>query len=280
MKLTINNIRKLKECLNISKDVDIIAIRGCSCSEYGKWQKEINIEQKEIDNEHMNCLFILIDVDKILPLQGSTTPHKKYLLKGLNNDGNGVNQLEYGFYKYYAKGIHGIGRDSGHKALRQTRNQPVRRTSDNLVFDDQDNIEIGNVHDNIHASWSKLNSSDHASAGCQVIQGYPECKKRKTNSGHWKLFYNHIYSLDQYTFNYLLIPFRWVERVVNNIDFNLIIFGSESNDVKQIQKYFKLSQDGIYGQNTYNKVIEFQKKYNLTVDGIVGNNTIKRMGKI
>jgi len=280
MKITIKTIQELKKNLNISHDIHIVGIRGSSSSEYGKWLDEIDIESKQIDHESMNCSFLLINNNKMMILQGSTSPHKKYLTTALKNNGKGANQLEPGFYRYYSKGSHSPSVETAHKALRQTRQQPVRRSSDNLIFDLNDRIEIANVNDNIHAAWCNVNGKTHASAGCQVIAGYPDCQKRKGNTSHWKLFHDHIYSLNQNDFNYLLIPFRWVENTVNKVMKPIIIFGSVSEDVKKIQKFFNIAQDGIYLKETYQKVLEFQKQQKISVDGIVGSTTLSKMGKI
>lgn len=48
--------------------------------------------------------------------------------------------------------------------------------------------------------------------------------------------------------------------------------GSKGELVKQLQKYFKITTDGIFGNQTYNKVIEWQKTNNLRSDGIVTTN--------
>jgi hypothetical protein len=277
MKINSDTIKSLLKNLTINHDCHIIGIRGCSCSEYGKWSKDIEIEPKAIDHINMNCLFIVHHDGLLLPLQGSTTPHQKYLTSALKNGGNGANQLEPGFYRFYAKGIHNASSDSGHAALRQTRNQPVRRTADNLTFDLSDRIEVRNVADNIHAAWCNVNGKTHASAGCQVIAGYPDCKKREGNTSHWKLFHDYIYSQEQETFNYLLTEYRWVERSVNKTMKPIIIFGSTGFAVKALQKVISVEVDGTYGRDSYLKILELQKKMKLDVDGIVGEMTKKRL---
>ena len=55
-------------------------------------------------------------------------------------------------------------------------------------------------------------------------------------------------------------------------------YGSQGNDVKELQKIlnqngYKLTEDGIFGDNTLNAVRDYQKKNGLSVDGIVGTNT-------
>lgn len=54
--------------------------------------------------------------------------------------------------------------------------------------------------------------------------------------------------------------------------------GSSGDDVLQLQKIlnqngYKLTEDGIFGDNTLAAVKDYQTKNGLTVDGIVGNNT-------
>lgn len=60
--------------------------------------------------------------------------------------------------------------------------------------------------------------------------------------------------------------------------YNQVSYGSRGNDVLELQKKlnqngYKLTEDGIFGNNTLNAVREYQKKMGLAVDGIVGNNT-------
>ena len=54
---------------------------------------------------------------------------------------------------------------------------------------------------------------------------------------------------------------------------NILKEGSKGGDVKVLQKYLGLGQDGIFGPRTKALVIEFQKSKGLTPDGIVGNST-------
>jgi len=137
-------------------------------------------------------------------------------------------------------------------------------------IDDEDYIEIGNFNDNIHAAWSNVGGKTHASAGCQVIAGYPDCKRREGNTGHWKIFRDYIYSLEQNSFNYLLVPFRWLESIVNKTMNEMLIFGSNGESVKLLQSYFKLPQDGDFVKTTYEAVLKYQKKMKLKVDGRAG----------
>ena len=66
--------------------------------------------------------------------------------------------------------------------------------------------------------------------------------------------------------------------------FSLSKFGSQSEEVRQIQKklknwgYYEGQIDGIFGAETKKPVIAFQKKNGLTADGIAGKNTLAAMG--
>lgn len=273
MILNVKSFNELKEKLNIADNVDIIGIRGAKANTYNIAVEELIIEEQEIDYMTMKCLFIIRIDDSFMAFHGSTVPNIRYVKESIDKDGQGTNQLEFGFYKNYTKGKHSIGKASEHEALRQTRLQPVRRTKNDDTFDTDDEITVANVHDNIHASWCKLDSNTFESQGCQVIQGYPDCSKRKAN-GEWKIFHNVIYSFEKSVFNYLLIPYRWL-----NLRNDLIIFGSNCDKVKNIQKKFNLYQDGVYGKDTYLKILEFQKKNNLKADGIIGSETLSKLSK-
>ncbi len=70
----------------------------------------------------------------------------------------------------------------------------------------------------------------------------------------------------------------------NNVSQALSKYGSNSNEVKQIQEklkrwgYYNGSVDGVYGSKTLAAVKSFQKKNGLTADGIAGEKTLAAMG--
>lgn len=67
---------------------------------------------------------------------------------------------------------------------------------------------------------------------------------------------------------------------------SMLKMGSNGSAVKALQKNLntlikaKLTVDGEFGTATYNAVIKFQTKYKLTVDGIVGENTQKKINAL
>lgn len=66
----------------------------------------------------------------------------------------------------------------------------------------------------------------------------------------------------------------------------MLKMGSNGSAVKALQKNLntlikaKLTVDGEFGTATYNAVIKFQAKYKLTADGIVGENTQKKINSL
>lgn len=67
---------------------------------------------------------------------------------------------------------------------------------------------------------------------------------------------------------------------------SILKMGSNGSAVKTLQKNLntlikaKLTVDGEFGTATYNAVIKFQTKYKLTADGIVGENTRKKINAL
>lgn len=54
--------------------------------------------------------------------------------------------------------------------------------------------------------------------------------------------------------------------------------GCKGNDVKELQKKVGTKADGIFGSDTYKKVVAFQKSKKLKQDGIVGKDTAHALG--
>lgn len=56
-----------------------------------------------------------------------------------------------------------------------------------------------------------------------------------------------------------------------------IRYGSTGDEVKELQRIFKLEVDGVFGKRTRQNVFDFQTANNLHPDGIVGPQTWKRL---
>lgn len=110
---------------------------------------------------------------------GSTVPSVYNVGRARERGGRGTNMLMRGLYRY-EKGMHKSGKPTGHQAFRQATWFPVRRTRDDLDYDCDDSVDFSYsyVWDNLHCGW-KLDPSDEgfASAGCQVVAGYPQEQK-------------------------------------------------------------------------------------------------------
>jgi hypothetical protein len=229
--------------------------------------------------------------DTFAAFPASTVPHQRSIKSAKANNGLGANCLMTGFFKDYRKGMHKNGSATGHEGFRQNAPHPIRRNADDLDFDTDDRIEFDNPQDNIHCGWfDGINADNYASAGCQVIMGFPKCQKpgREKNVGPWKTFHNNAYSIRQNAFPYLL--FTGLE--VFNVAFDgpvtkaKLKYGSSGQLVEKLQTKLKAKGfyegivDGDFGPRTIKSVIAFQKNSfgNDSADGVVGQVTAEQLG--
>jgi len=218
---------------------------------------------------------------------GSTVPHQSYVSSSVLTNGEGSNQLMTGYYSDYRKGVHKAGSLTAHEAFRQVSSHPIRRTSDDLDFDNDDRVEYENPSDNIHSGWCMgVNASKYASAGCQVLVGYPQCKSRgqQPATGPWKVFKKNAYDLPQKSFGYILLDGREAFRVVSAGMLKIstrLRFGSQGDLVSKLQKalknkgFYEGNIDGDFGNRTLRAVLQFQTaSFGPNADdGIVGPQT-------
>jgi hypothetical protein len=247
----------------------------------------------DIDHVHPRCTLVqwLPSSGELAVFAGSTTPHRRYVKKALEKEGRGANQLMTGFYADYRKGEHGIGKDTGHSAFRQTNAHPIRRTADDFDFDGDDRVEFDNPFDNIHAAWSMgVDHDSYASAGCQVVVGYPQCRKRenKPDTGAWRAFKGNAYSIEQNSFEYALFNGRDALRMVTNGPLGMVRlrYGSEGSLVRSVQESLKQKNfyegaiDDQFGPRMLRAVVAFQESEfgPAADDGIVGPTTASALG--
>lgn len=289
-------VSKLKEICNFynfpffsQNEIGIVAFRGCvpvDSPELTHLSNTVEIKEANINYSTPRCTFIVVVGDQLMALLGSTVPHNSYIKKSISRKGQGTNQMFFGRYVDYKKGIHNAG-PTGHQALRQTDEHPVRRSADDMDFENDDLLSIGIQYDNIHAGWNMgIDHAYYASAGCQVISGYPHCKKRNDNpsTGYWKCFENIVFATAQKDFTYILLPSSVLWR--RNFDSNRIIFGSEGKNVMTLQEALNthnkchLKVDGNCGLSTFKEILKFQEKFfgPNADDGIVGPMTAKALG--
>lgn len=258
-----------------------------------EFHDEHQIELVTFDHIHPRCIIGQYHSDKGIALfPGSTVPHQRNIKKSLERGGIGTNMLLTGYYSDYRKGWHKAGKPTGHQAFRQDNKLPVRRTADDLDYDNDDRVEYTRPYDNLHAGWCM--GTDHnyfASAGCQVVVGYPECTKRNNlpDTGPWSNFKNNAYSIHQENFNYMLLNGRDAQKVAGANITKLsarLRMGSKGNLVTQVQQklktlhYYEGEIDDDFGPRTLHALLEFQEDHfgPDADDGIVGPITASALG--
>ncbi|NET30819.1 MAG: hypothetical protein F6K19_02295 [Cyanothece sp. SIO1E1] len=282
-----------------SDDMIFFGLRGCLPIQVDKheFSNEHQVEVVETDYIHPRCTFGQWCPGKGIALfPGSTIPHKKHVRSSLRRNGQGTNQLMTGYYDNYRKGMHKAGRPTGHSAFRQDYKLPVRRTGDDLDYDQEDRVEFTRPYDNLHAGWCMgIDHDNYASAGCQVVVGYPKCAKRENNgrslpdSGPWKVFKGNAYNITQKAFYYILLLGRDAQRIAMADTERMqsrLRYGSKGDLVKELQE--KLEEEGFYddkidgdfGGGTLRAVLDFQTANfgSDADDGIVGPTTASALG--
>ncbi len=270
----------LRGCLTVSDDSSI-------------YKNEHQVELTPFDHVHPRCTLGQFHPEKGIALfTGSTVPHVRNVRKSLDRGGSGTNMLLTGYFKDYRKGWHKPGSDTGHEAFRQDNKLPVRRTADDLDYDNDDRVEYTRPYDNLHAAWSMGPDHDYfGSAGCQVVVGYPKCAKRKNkpDTGLWKIFKENAYELEQQSFDYMLLNGRDAQKVSLAGGAKLsarLRFGSSNSLVSEVQKklqnlhYYEGNTDDDFGQRTLRALLDFQTEYFGAEgdDGIVGPVTASALG--
>lgn len=270
-----------------------VGLRGAVVSDANdhgfKGQQTLNLIDINYVNPRCTMLQWRPASQDIAAFPASTVPNQINIKKSLEGREK-ANCLLTGYYKDYRKGIHKQGQKTGHPAFRQHAPRPILRTSDDLDFDTDDRVEYNNPHDNIHCGWFQSLSSDNfASAGCQVIMGFPKCKKpgREQNVGPWKVFHDNAYGISQDSFPYVLVTGLDVFGLINSSSaIAKLRYGSSGPKVKALQqalkdkKFYKGIIDGDFGELTMKAVIRFQQQRfgKDDVDGIVGHITAEELG--
>jgi len=219
---------------------------------------------------------------------GSTVPNIKNIKKAQKRGGKGANQLMTGYHENYKKGWHRSSSIYGHRAFRMDSPLPIRRSYDDLDYDELDRVEYMVPYDNLHAAWSMGSDSRYSSAGCQVVVGFPQCKHRngEQNSGSWAVFYDNAYNANQEEFDYILLNGRDALSASNKNPPTRLRYGSNGSLVKELQhklnekELYQGAIDGKLGELTLYALINFQKtEYGKSsADGILGPITAKSLG--
>jgi hypothetical protein len=307
--LTERDLRKLMRMHYFpfpQRDMLFFGLRGClpvSVERGLQTQEAHNLTLQELDYQNLRCtLGQWIHAGRgFAVFPASTVPHRDNIQKHLDGERK-TNQMECGFFKNYRKGRHRQQADSSHDAFRMDYPLVVRRTFDDLDFDLDDRVEYTWPYDNIHAAYTEsLRSGYFASAGCQVVMGYPKRKdgKYKANTGPWKVFLETAYALDQRDFYYALFPAAIAERIVRDrVDKHvhpILRFGSTDASVAdrplpalvgEVQEALNQRDynaglvDGQFGPRTWKALLAFQNEQMGPGqgDGAVGPITAAALG--
>lgn len=280
------------------RDLVFFGLRGClpvDLDRCGTFRKEHQATVETPDYTVPRCTLGQWQPAKktVALFPGSTVPHVKDVARARDKLGEGTNQLMTGFYQDFRKGRHKAAAPTGHDAFRQSGQRPIRRTADDLDYDADDRIEIDNPGDNLHAGWCMGPDSGYASAGCQVVVGYPGCEKRGAGSvdtGPWAAFRATAYGAfkDQQRFQYILLRGRDAQSVAEGGRGKIparLRFGSSGFLVGAVQKalaaqhHYEGDIDEDFGPRTLRAVLSFQSSFGAGAgDGIVGSQTATALG--
>lgn len=295
------NLQVLEKLLIINQfevpDVPLvfIGLRGAILTNVNdhSFQSEQTLTIMDVNYLNPRCTVLQwrMSDNKFSAFPASTVPHQKVVRSALRRNGQGANAMMTGFYKDYRKGFHKSGSPTGHEGFRQNAPHPIRRTADDLDFDNDDRIEFDNPYDNIHCGWfDGINADNYASAGCQVIMGFPKCSRpgREKNIGPWKVFHNNAYALPQNVFPYLLFNGLDVFKVASGATITKakLSYGSSGPMVEKLQiklkakNFYEGRTDGDFGPRTIKSVVAFQKQVfgKDSADGVVGPVTAEQLG--
>ncbi len=283
----LNRLYLINSFLIPNDELIFFGFRGCLPvrDDDNEFREELNLQLVDPDYLHPKCTIgQWRQGEGIALFPGSTIPHRRYVADSIAKNGKETNQLMTGFYNNYRQGVHLSRKPTGHKAFRQSGKLPIRRTADDFDFDEDDRVEFTRPFDNIHAAWSMgIDDDKYASAGCQVIVGFPKCRKRtnQPDTGPWKTFRENAYNISQTSFSYILLNGRDAQKVALNSTTKLsarLRYGSKGDLVSDLQRKLKDKDlyegdiDGDFGSKTLFAVLGHQ-----TVafgpdsdDGIVG----------
>lgn len=293
--LTEQHLRRLCKINNFPVPTDMmlfVGLRGCLPVDTSDndFAARHDIQLADVNYVNPRCTIIQWRpaAEEFAAFPGSTVPSLRLVMAGRSNNGNGVNQLATGYYDDYRKGLHRPGAETGHAAFRQNEAHPIRRTGDDFDYDNDDRVEFTNPFDNIHAAWCQgvSESSVYTSAGCQVVVGFPKCRRRAPNPniGPWKSFHDNAYGLAQTKFPYVLLNGRDAVQAVNGAAGTVparVRFGSQGPLVGRVQTalkgrdFYEGIVDDDFGGRTLRAVLDYQTAVfgRNQDDGIVGKLT-------
>lgn len=250
----------------------------------------------DIDYKRMRCTLgqWKVETGEIALFPGSTVPSLPNIANARAKGGTGTNLLMFGRYEH-ERGMHKLGKRSGHRAFRQAIFFPVWRTADNTDFDLKDKLDFGSspgdfVFDNIHCAYDENPEHGYSSAGCQVVCGAPMSPARNNapETGPWKTFIDNGYAGSQKRFVYLLFGAEELSSVDKGGGAlkQVVRYGSSGPLARQVQDalisrgLLEGSSDGEFGRLSLMALVAFQRKEfgSAAADGVCGENTAAVLG--
>jgi hypothetical protein len=255
------------------------------------WSGQHQLEAIEADHLHPRCTLVQWrpEAGELAVYPGSTVPHVSYMREALAAGGRGANELLTGYYEDFRRGTHKSGTANAHAAFIQTAPRPFRRTADDLDYDADDPAEVGTPHDNLHAAWAEVDSIRFASAGCQVVVGYPASPARgaRGETGPWAVFRQRAYAEIQASYPYALLTGLEAQRLASAgpAGMRRLRFGSRGPRVEQLQRAlvergFLPLGERIFGERTLVALLAAQSRLlgPHADDGILGPVTARALG--
>jgi hypothetical protein len=173
----------------------LFGLRGCQLS--GQTDKQVGVDALKLeiarpDHKNFRCTIGVLDVSsrKLSGFIASTVPNCNYVYKCWENSRDGEdlvgNMLPTGCYGYIV-GPHNNTPSAFvlRKTLNQKRNVAVWRSTDDVTYTVQDEIQVCQPGDNIHPAYS-ASTAKFSSAGCQTIRGNGTGSGNHT--GEWAQF--------------------------------------------------------------------------------------------
>ena len=231
----------------------------------------MNITKRPLEADKYRCTIIQMYRDRVTAFQATTVPGA-YYTQNAEND-MGAARLMAGLWSF-KRGLH-----KGNPALVQNSSMLVLRDTDqdyDMDFD-SDYLQSGFFGINNHAGGGS-DSIGKWSAGCQVIRGeVVGGQSLAWNSKQWLNYKNRAYQASNSVYQYLLMPYDWVE-IVSAGKKAILMIGSKGNAVSAIQSKLGLKIDQNYGEFTARAVMKFQKANGIQPNGCVGPQTATAMG--
>jgi len=279
MKMDASSFAKLFEGLKMggsisknSNEMTLAGIRGSRADVYLKEVDSLEITKRNLEPDKYRCTIVQLFKGKLMAFQATTLPGAYYTVNPMGPEG--AARLMNGRW-ILRRGLH-----NGNPALVQGGVMLIMRDTDkdyNMDWD-TDYFQAGNWFGINNHAGGGTDSIGKWSAGCQVVRGsFTNGYSLSWQSEQWKIYKNRAYSSLNQSYNYVLVPYDWLERCVVNSE-TICMYGSSGDLVKNIQSKLGLKADGSYGEFTTREVMKFQRKNAIQPNGCCGPQTLGAMG--